>query len=696
MIRIKPILIVVLSLITGNQLFAQGGTISGKITGKASSMVPEIQVYHDGTNLRVPVDKESSAFKAELALKESQFIEIKTGGNAISYLYATPGENIVLAIEKPTLIETNITIESESIQKLNEVMDRFYASIEENGISTRARDWHTSLFTRNDLALKAIEDAKITLRDNLELINDLAPEFVEDFGIFSESFLKYINIDNMTISEIETNLEDISKKELKVTALTIPFLRTYLTDLTNAYAARKLERYDIIFDYQTEGYKSQMIAAEACAEYIPNKSIVNFLFFEKLSREIPINGIKHPKYIDFLFTNSDNFNRSAFAEKIEALKANSSVEGEEERVAAKDFEFYDPEGKIYTLADFKGKMLLIDFWASWCAPCKIQMPHLKEIEKHYEGKEIVIAKVSLDASKDAWLKGIKNENLQGVLLHARGDFRNPFPAAYGINSIPRFMLIDADGKIITDNLPKPQYKAQVMAIIDRELYKKELDDILLSHFKALGTDNLVSGNGYRAKTVQSMMGLEINTETWYTYPKSFRHETKPVENEIIRISLGGDFFKKKYVVVRPDTIFGTIANPIKFAQTWTNKLPGLDLFLAKNIEHAKINFADENFSNTENMYVIQAVFTDRTEKYFIDKSDLLIKKMVQTVKIDPRAGGGILAVESKFENYKEINGLMIPYFTNYNNMFSFVVNEAEVKPIDSIVFKTPGLLDAGE
>jgi hypothetical protein len=93
---------------------------------------------------------------------------------------------------------------------------------------------------------------------------------------------------------------------------------------------------------------------------------------------------------------------------------------------------------------------------------------------HYEGKDIVFAKVSLDTSADAWLKGVESEKLEGVVLHARKAFRDPFVSSYGISSIPRFMLIDAEGRIISDNMPKPQDKKAVMEIIDPELYNGDM------------------------------------------------------------------------------------------------------------------------------------------------------------------------------------------------------------------------------
>ncbi|MBK6949905.1 MAG: hypothetical protein IPH16_19170 [Haliscomenobacter sp.] len=80
------------------------------------------------------------------------------------------------------------------------------------------------------------------------------------------------------------------------------------------------------------------------------------------------------------------------------------------------------------------------------------------------------------------------------------------------------------------------------------------------------------------------------------------------------------------MVITQDTVFGTEKALLKASKSWKGKLPGLDLFLLKEVEHISLDFAPENSTNTDNQYVIQATFLGNTEKYFIDKTDFLIKK----------------------------------------------------------------------
>lgn len=121
-----------------------------------------------------------------------------------------------------------------------------------------------------------------------------------------------------------------------------------------------------------------------------------------------------------------------------------------------NFNMEDNKGKKVSLADLKGKIVLVDVWATWCAPCKAEIPHLRKIEEEFKGTDLQVVGISLDEEKDKtkWVQMVKDENLGGIQLYA-GGFNNDFAQYYGIKSIPRFMLFDRDGKIINVTAPRP-------------------------------------------------------------------------------------------------------------------------------------------------------------------------------------------------------------------------------------------------
>ena len=120
-----------------------------------------------------------------------------------------------------------------------------------------------------------------------------------------------------------------------------------------------------------------------------------------------------------------------------------------------NYENYD--GSTVSLSDFKGKYVYIDVWATWCTPCKAQIPFLEKTEKKFHGKNIAFVSISVDKAKDydKWKDMVKAKNMSGIQLIAPGNFKSDFVKKYGITSIPRFILIDPKGKIVDFDAIRP-------------------------------------------------------------------------------------------------------------------------------------------------------------------------------------------------------------------------------------------------
>jgi len=118
-------------------------------------------------------------------------------------------------------------------------------------------------------------------------------------------------------------------------------------------------------------------------------------------------------------------------------------------------------GGTTSLEDLKGKFVYIDIWATWCGPCKKEIPSLKVLENDFHGKNIEFVSISVDnvdgrrGSRASWLEMVKGQQLGGIQLFADKDFRSQFIQDYGINSIPRFILIDPSGNIVEANAMRP-------------------------------------------------------------------------------------------------------------------------------------------------------------------------------------------------------------------------------------------------
>ncbi|MDR0892210.1 MAG: TlpA family protein disulfide reductase [Mediterranea sp.] len=126
-------------------------------------------------------------------------------------------------------------------------------------------------------------------------------------------------------------------------------------------------------------------------------------------------------------------------------------------VPATDFRLPDIQGKPVALSELKGKVVYIDFWATWCGPCKKEIPSLKKLEEEYHGQNIVFLSVSMDKTKDheKWKNFVGTEQLKGIQLFAGDKGGRELSANYKISGIPRFVLVGADGNIVAADAPRP-------------------------------------------------------------------------------------------------------------------------------------------------------------------------------------------------------------------------------------------------
>jgi len=120
--------------------------------------------------------------------------------------------------------------------------------------------------------------------------------------------------------------------------------------------------------------------------------------------------------------------------------------------AAPDFTQDDADGNSVTLSSFKGKYVLIDFWASWCGPCRREAPNVVKAYNMYHDKGFDIIGVSFDNDRDKWLQAVKDDNLGWTHVSELNGFDNSAGRLYGVSAIPHTVLLDKEGIIIGKNL----------------------------------------------------------------------------------------------------------------------------------------------------------------------------------------------------------------------------------------------------
>ncbi|TRZ42143.1 TlpA family protein disulfide reductase [Robertkochia solimangrovi] len=156
-------------------------------------------------------------------------------------------------------------------------------------------------------------------------------------------------------------------------------------------------------------------------------------------------------------------------EHLETAKVNyEKYKKIEKGVQSPEFTGYENHaGGSKSLSELKGEYVYIDVWATWCGPCKYEIPFLKTLEGDYHGKDIHFVSISIDEAKDhdKWVNMVNEKELGGIQLLADNAWKSKFVQDYYINGIPRFILLDKEGKILDSDAPRPSSK-EIREIFD--------------------------------------------------------------------------------------------------------------------------------------------------------------------------------------------------------------------------------------
>ena len=148
---------------------------------------------------------------------------------------------------------------------------------------------------------------------------------------------------------------------------------------------------------------------------------------------------------NYIATTTSEKNKTALQEKVDGWV--SILPGKD----APGFTLPDTKGEMLSLSDLKGKYVYIDFWATWCGPCKAEFPHYKKLVEDYKGRNVVFMSISVDQDKDAWQKMVAEEAFDWIQLHDAEKMNDDYLVRY----IPTFVFVDTEGKIIDPRAPRP-------------------------------------------------------------------------------------------------------------------------------------------------------------------------------------------------------------------------------------------------
>jgi peroxiredoxin len=168
---------------------------------------------------------------------------------------------------------------------------------------------------------------------------------------------------------------------------------------------------------------------------------------------------------------------ASFSPELKKYKPGKSIQSKLDKIAkpiaaaaevgtiAPDFSAPNPEGKSISLKESLGKVTIIDFWASWCNPCRAENPNVVALYNEFHSKGLNIIGVSLDKDAKKWKEAIAKDKLTWNQVSNLKDFEDPIAVTYGINAIPSTFILDAKGTIVAKDLRGAELKAKVAALL---------------------------------------------------------------------------------------------------------------------------------------------------------------------------------------------------------------------------------------
>ena len=364
-------------------------------------------------------------------------------------LYLTPGKNLSLSVDMANF-DKSLKFEGEGATESNYLTQKALQEIENKPNSRDLYSMKEAAFTEK------IEELRKASIENLNSAKGLSKSFLsnEKQNIDFEN-LSYVSNYKPAHSYFTKN-EDFEQPAAfaeKMAAL----------DMTNE------ANYKTFLSYQSlvDGHYSNLIGnGEKTLDFLETfnalKSPViksgiaaSVSYFVK-----PGNDHVEALYTAIMENSTDEELKEKLTKKYDLLKGLAKGQ------PSPEFDYKDINGKNVSLKDLAGKNVYIDVWATWCGPCKAEIPHLKEMEAAHHGKNIEFVSISIDKQEDVekWEKMVAEKELKGVQLFSDKDWKSDFVQEYAIEGIPRFILVNDEGKIVSADAPRPSEKDRLLAM----------------------------------------------------------------------------------------------------------------------------------------------------------------------------------------------------------------------------------------
>jgi thiol-disulfide isomerase/thioredoxin len=398
-----------------------------------------------------------NSFKASLPMSEGQFIYVRVPGRTVS-LYALPGASVHVEFDAQNpefqpVVKGRRSYESQFMVSYVQQIERNFG---QGLIINRIPDMDTQTFINY---MDSIQHVKIEFMATFEKKSSLDEHFVNimtaNIKYDRLAMLLRYPIYKAYFNNLEETLDvgddyyafltdhDLFEDSYLRSRSYLGFLNAYIDYLMieNPYEGDEPKTY---YQIQYDLVKDHLVGKSR--DFALSQLLISSLNFEDFESA-------EAMYIDYTDLAADVGLRDIVKKEYEAIL--SLTPGN----PAPEFTMTDINGEKVSMRDFRGQVVYLDFWASWCGPCMREMPHAQELKKKLATQhDLVFLYISIDTDEEAWRKTVADHDLQGIHLNVSGTTEG-VASQYNIKGVPSFFIIGRDGNIFDNRAPRPSNPA---------------------------------------------------------------------------------------------------------------------------------------------------------------------------------------------------------------------------------------------
>lgn len=469
-------LIYIGSLLCGTAMYAQDVTIAGVIPAQKNSKLELASLTEQRWS--VTADANGKFAQTLPGINKGYYSFTGTG-----QLYLEPGFNLQIAKKEEQSIFQGKGSKENNLMVLINTNTRKLGEAMENGelnfimlpdFIKKMEAWRKTQYQLISKQKLSPEFTALRKGDVDYAIRNLYREYSYNYGVDIKKRTNYFNLMDKMAGNFNFERLDSARKEMEVKKLTKEE-KAAVDSLVKAGATlNEEELFKASYSYrkwldsqiQTLVYTkyrndfNRGMGNEAIKSLVVKSEISNPFLKDYLGFRLTSTSLKMAKDLDdadsiYQAYTSDN---AAFKNIITDIY--QKIKKFSKGAPAPEFAYNTVTGEKVSLSSLRGNLVYIDVWATWCGPCKAEIPHLKKVEEAYHGKSVKFVSISVDELKDAgkWKSYVIDNNLKGVQLMADNAFNSDFIKDFNIAAIPRFILIDKEGRIISANALRPSNK----------------------------------------------------------------------------------------------------------------------------------------------------------------------------------------------------------------------------------------------